>query len=201
MKISIAGAGRRKTSYVVIDILINTIFCGDYNQGISGKWQDGAQLGGGDYMTINQLQHIDPENRFYQKSYGKENCEKIAQNLEKLVEDTIGIFECHQIVWRACAVPKCIVSVSTISLRINLIFCSFTNHLMSFACDSIFNVIVMLLKINMNNVSARIICKKRVYLIILMNVLKKVSAFLPIGFFSKMYNFNSFYVLSFFAAH
>ncbi|MFY0603844.1 MAG: VWA domain-containing protein [Flavobacteriaceae bacterium] len=36
------------------DIIINTIFCGNYNNGISGKWQDGAQLGGGDYMTINQ---------------------------------------------------------------------------------------------------------------------------------------------------
>lgn len=36
------------------DIIINTIFCGDYNSGINGKWQDGAKLGGGDYMTINQ---------------------------------------------------------------------------------------------------------------------------------------------------
>jgi hypothetical protein len=40
------------------DILINTIFCGDYNQGISGKWQDGAQLGGGDYMTINHNKKV-----------------------------------------------------------------------------------------------------------------------------------------------
>ncbi|MGJ8745772.1 vWA domain-containing protein [Polaribacter sp.] len=36
------------------DVLINTIFCGDYNNGISGMWQDGAVTGGGDYMTINQ---------------------------------------------------------------------------------------------------------------------------------------------------
>ena len=36
------------------DIIINTIFCGEYNNGISGKWKDGADLGGGDYMIINQ---------------------------------------------------------------------------------------------------------------------------------------------------
>lgn len=40
------------------DILVNTIFCGDYNQGVSGMWQDGAKLGGGDYMTINQDKKI-----------------------------------------------------------------------------------------------------------------------------------------------
>ncbi len=40
------------------DIIINTIFCGGYNQGISGMWQDGAHLGGGDYMTINQNKKV-----------------------------------------------------------------------------------------------------------------------------------------------
>ncbi len=40
------------------DILINTIFCGNYNNGISNKWQDGAKLGGGDYMTINHNKKI-----------------------------------------------------------------------------------------------------------------------------------------------
>lgn len=40
------------------DIVINTIFCGDYNTGISGKWQDGAVSGGGDYMTINHNKKI-----------------------------------------------------------------------------------------------------------------------------------------------
>ncbi|WP_299046661.1 vWA domain-containing protein [uncultured Polaribacter sp.] len=39
-------------------ILINTIFCGNYNNGISGMWKDGADLGGGDYMTINQDKKI-----------------------------------------------------------------------------------------------------------------------------------------------
>ncbi len=40
------------------DITINTIFCGDYNNGISGMWQDGAAYGGGDYMTINHNKNI-----------------------------------------------------------------------------------------------------------------------------------------------
>ena len=39
-------------------VTINTIFCGEYNNGISGMWQDGAKLGGGDYMTINQDKKI-----------------------------------------------------------------------------------------------------------------------------------------------
>ena len=39
-------------------VIINTIFCGNYQQGISGMWQDGANLGGGDYMTINQNKKV-----------------------------------------------------------------------------------------------------------------------------------------------
>ncbi|MFS4483898.1 vWA domain-containing protein [Hyunsoonleella sp. 2307UL5-6] len=35
------------------DITVNTIFCGDYNQGISTYWKDGAALTHGDYMAIN----------------------------------------------------------------------------------------------------------------------------------------------------
>jgi len=37
-------------------IVVNTIFCGDYNQGISSYWRDGAQLAYGDYMAINHNQ-------------------------------------------------------------------------------------------------------------------------------------------------
>ncbi|MBP0904620.1 VWA domain-containing protein [Mariniflexile gromovii] len=37
-------------------ITINTIFCGDYYQGISTSWKDGATLTQGDYMAINQNQ-------------------------------------------------------------------------------------------------------------------------------------------------
>ena len=36
------------------DVTINTIFCGDYKQGISSSWKDGASLTNGDYMAINQ---------------------------------------------------------------------------------------------------------------------------------------------------
>lgn len=42
-------------------VIVNTIFCGDYNQGISSNWKDGAQLANGDYMSINhnlQTVHI-----------------------------------------------------------------------------------------------------------------------------------------------
>jgi len=35
------------------DVTINTIFCGDFNQGISTYWKDGADLTKGDYMAIN----------------------------------------------------------------------------------------------------------------------------------------------------
>ena len=34
-------------------ITVNTIFCGDYGQGISTYWKDGADLTHGDYMAIN----------------------------------------------------------------------------------------------------------------------------------------------------
>ncbi|MCA0133429.1 vWA domain-containing protein [Winogradskyella alexanderae] len=35
------------------DITVNTIFCGDYDQGISTFWKDGADLTHGNYMAIN----------------------------------------------------------------------------------------------------------------------------------------------------
>lgn len=40
------------------DIVVNTIFCGSYNSGISGMWKDGADFGNGDYMTINHNKKI-----------------------------------------------------------------------------------------------------------------------------------------------
>ena len=39
-------------------VTINTIFCGNYQNGVSGKWQDGARLTHGDYMTIDHNQQI-----------------------------------------------------------------------------------------------------------------------------------------------
>ncbi|MFC1479195.1 VWA domain-containing protein [Planctomycetota bacterium] len=35
-------------------ITVNTIFCGPYQTGISGKWQHGAELADGSYMNIDQ---------------------------------------------------------------------------------------------------------------------------------------------------
>ena len=35
-------------------IVVNTIHCGEYQQGISGKWQHGAELAEGEYLNIDQ---------------------------------------------------------------------------------------------------------------------------------------------------
>lgn len=43
------------------DVIVNTIFCGNYEQGISTMWKNGATLTGGDYMAIDhnrQVVHI-----------------------------------------------------------------------------------------------------------------------------------------------
>lgn len=40
------------------DVVVNTIFCGNYSNGVSGMWKNGADLGGGDYLTINQDKKI-----------------------------------------------------------------------------------------------------------------------------------------------
>lgn len=40
------------------DVTVNTIFCGDYNNGVRGKWREGAILGNGEYMNINQNKRI-----------------------------------------------------------------------------------------------------------------------------------------------
>ncbi len=39
-------------------IVVNTIFCGNYNQGVGSKWKDGAIQTGGDYMSIDHNQEI-----------------------------------------------------------------------------------------------------------------------------------------------
>ncbi|WP_318309563.1 VWA domain-containing protein [Flagellimonas crocea] len=44
------------------DVIVNTIFCGNYDQGISTKWKNGAILTGGEYIAIDhnrQVVHID----------------------------------------------------------------------------------------------------------------------------------------------
>ncbi len=43
------------------NIVVNTIFCGNYDQGISSHWKDGAVLSGGEYISIDhnrQVVHI-----------------------------------------------------------------------------------------------------------------------------------------------
>jgi hypothetical protein len=35
-------------------IVVNTIFCGDFNEGINTSWKQGAEITGGEYMSINQ---------------------------------------------------------------------------------------------------------------------------------------------------
>lgn len=44
------------TNAIEKDVSINTIFCGDYNQGVTSYWKDGADLAKGNYMAINQNQ-------------------------------------------------------------------------------------------------------------------------------------------------
>ena len=36
------------------DVVINTIFCGDFNEGINTQWKDGADAAGGTFMSIEQ---------------------------------------------------------------------------------------------------------------------------------------------------
>lgn len=35
-------------------VIVNTIFCGSFDEGISGSWKKGAEITGGEYMSINQ---------------------------------------------------------------------------------------------------------------------------------------------------
>lgn len=39
-------------------VIVNTIFCGDHQQGISTMWKSGAALTGGEYMAIDHNRHV-----------------------------------------------------------------------------------------------------------------------------------------------
>ncbi|MBN2572135.1 MAG: VWA domain-containing protein [Ignavibacteriales bacterium] len=39
-------------------VIVNTIFCGDYNEGVQTFWKDGADLADGNYINIDQNQQI-----------------------------------------------------------------------------------------------------------------------------------------------
>lgn len=44
------------------DVVVNTIFCGNYDQGVNSQWKNGAILTGGDYIAIDhnrKVMHID----------------------------------------------------------------------------------------------------------------------------------------------
>lgn len=40
------------------DVIVNTIFCGSYEQGIETDWKTGAQLTGGEYMAIDHNREV-----------------------------------------------------------------------------------------------------------------------------------------------
>ena len=40
------------------DVIVNTIFCGAYEQGINTGWKNGAQLTGGEYMAIDHNRKV-----------------------------------------------------------------------------------------------------------------------------------------------
>ena len=40
------------------DVVINTIFCGNYEQGIQTDWKRGATMSGGEYMAIDHNKHV-----------------------------------------------------------------------------------------------------------------------------------------------
>lgn len=55
------------------DVYVNTIFCGDFNQGVRLKWQDGASCSKGDYFNIDsnkEVVHIDTP---YDQEIGRYN--------------------------------------------------------------------------------------------------------------------------------
>lgn len=69
-KISYKDASKRAHNK---DVTVNTIFCGDYNQGISGFWKDGADLAHGDYMAINHNQETVHVTTPYDEAILKQN--------------------------------------------------------------------------------------------------------------------------------
>ena len=79
------------------NIFVNTIYCGDYNQGVKEFWRDGASCSGGDYFNINsdkKVVHIptpyDNEIRSYNDSlnstyvsYGSNGISRMQIQLEE----------------------------------------------------------------------------------------------------------------------
>ena len=63
-------------------ILINTIFCGPFQEGVNTKWQDGANLADGKYLNIEQNRQavhiVAPQDREIQELGGKLNSTYVA---------------------------------------------------------------------------------------------------------------------------
>ncbi|MGB0930545.1 MAG: vWA domain-containing protein [Chitinophagales bacterium] len=54
-------------------IIVNTIYCGDYEEGISTQWKDGADLADGKYIHINQNEAVVHIETPYDKEIGELN--------------------------------------------------------------------------------------------------------------------------------
>ena len=68
-------------------IRVNTIFCGDYDEGIRLGWEDGALQGGGTYTAINMYQDV----AWYNTPYDAQICDLNAQlNLTYIPYGTRG---------------------------------------------------------------------------------------------------------------
>jgi hypothetical protein len=55
------------------DIIVNTIFCGNYEQGVSTQWKNGANLTGGDYIAIDHNKKVTYINTPYDDDIVKMN--------------------------------------------------------------------------------------------------------------------------------
>lgn len=60
------------------DVIVNTIFCGDYQEGLNTKWKHGATLTGGEYMNIDHNQQT-----VYYKAPQDDRLEVLNQDLNK----------------------------------------------------------------------------------------------------------------------
>ena len=49
------------------DVIVNTIFCGNYNQGVNSQWKKGARLSGGEYIAIDHNKQVVHINTPYDK--------------------------------------------------------------------------------------------------------------------------------------
>ncbi len=55
------------------DVIVNTIFCGNYEQGVSTQWKNGANLTGGDYIAIDHNKQVTYINTPYDDDIVKMN--------------------------------------------------------------------------------------------------------------------------------